>query len=31
MSFDVEFSILSKRMSTSQVMMTLPILIVKLH
>ena len=31
MSFDVPFSILSKRMGIPQVMMTLPILSVKFH
>ena len=31
MSFDVQFSILSKRIGTLKVMMKLPILIVKFH
>ena len=31
MSFDVPFSILSKRIGTPKAMMTLPILIVKFH
>ena len=31
MSFDVQFSILSKRMGTPKVVITLPILIVKVH